>query len=281
MKLIHIILIAIVAFSGVTLSAKPDYSVLETKARRFFKYREWPNASAMFELMLADKPKVISSYNHAIVSTGMEHKPDVQYALFKRAINNAIPFDSIFSGVRDISVQLVQPAVYTDFMKMLKAREEWLERPINSRLLRFYTFRKDADNMIEMAKILLETTPDNINYLNAMAEGHALNGDYMSSVKSYNKILLIDKKNYKALISLGNYYYLDVVKSLEEVGLKLKDFNGKDRKNVRLISVKNGKEIREKISTALGYLERAGEVKMTPFLHNMIVELRVAQDTIH
>ena len=44
--------------------ASRDYKTVATKAARFFKYKDWPNAAAMYELMLEDSAKVVDTYCH-------------------------------------------------------------------------------------------------------------------------------------------------------------------------------------------------------------------------
>lgn len=64
------ILIAPACVSADTPSStqKRSYEATAVKAGRFFKYREWANAAAMYELMLEEQPKVCDTYAHAIVT---------------------------------------------------------------------------------------------------------------------------------------------------------------------------------------------------------------------
>jgi cytochrome c-type biogenesis protein CcmH/NrfG len=76
------------------------------------------------------------------------------------------------------------------------------------RLLEFYDFRNDATNMVSVGKELLVATPDDIGYLDVVARGYMLMGDFENGVGAYNKILSIDDENYDALIAMGNYFYV-------------------------------------------------------------------------
>ena len=55
------ILLAIVCPADATAGSQQpvrDYATISAKAGRFFKYREWANAAAMYELMIEDSASV-------------------------------------------------------------------------------------------------------------------------------------------------------------------------------------------------------------------------------
>ena len=85
---------------------KRSYEATAIKAQRFFKYREWPNAAAMYELMLEEQPKNCDTYAHAIVVAGMRSMPDYEIALAEKAQANLVPVDSLLHGVQRVSFSL-------------------------------------------------------------------------------------------------------------------------------------------------------------------------------
>lgn len=251
-----------------------DYNILQGKAERFFEHEEWPSASAMYELMLAQRPKEIPVYCNAIVAAGMMKNVQMQASLLERCENQAIPFDSLFSGIRKVAISLGQPDIYVDFMTMMKKKQPWLTRTIDIRLLDFYAFRSDADNMINTATILLKATPENIQFIGIMGEGYSLKGDYDQSMACYRKILQYDPTNIKALLILGNYYNMLVSNKLQSVNLNMKKLDIKDPKVTFLVPPEIQEYIHENSVLALGYLEKAATIKNTPYLDKTCARLK-------
>ena len=131
---------------------RPDYGSVAVKAQRFFKYGEWPNAAAMYELMLEERPKVCDTYAHAIVTAGMRSMPDYEIALAEKAQANLVPLDSLLQGVRRVSFSLGQTSRYEHFLLLLKERQPWLGRSIDKQLLRYYLFRRNGPGIIRYSR---------------------------------------------------------------------------------------------------------------------------------
>lgn len=185
-----------------------DYDILARKADRFYADREWAGALAMYELMLAERPTVVSTYGNAIVAAGVAGQSAVGISLLDRAMRNRVSLDSIFSAVETRSYALGRPAVYEDFLLLVKERQPWMKRNIDARLLDYYTFRRNPDKMVEMARLMLDGLPDSIDFLTLLARGLMMRGDTDESLATYTRILSLDPHNYNALLQLGNCYLL-------------------------------------------------------------------------
>lgn len=192
--------------TALSAAASTPYSRLESKAQMFYDREEWASASAMYQLMLDERPAVADTYGRAIVAAGMRGARSEQMALMKQAIDNRLPFDSVFASVERFSFALVQGTMYEQFLVEVKHNYPWLTRQIDGRLLNYYTFRRDGAKMIEYSNALLEGLPDNTTFLHSLAEGYLATGQYAEAVKVLESILTTDPDNYQALITLGNYY---------------------------------------------------------------------------
>lgn len=192
-----------------TLCAVSPYPQLELKADRFFNQKEWAQAAATYDLMLDEKPTVPATYGRAIVSSTMAGDTVAGVRLFKMAVDNHVPFDSVFSRVRSTSFELGRTYLYERFLLDLKEGHPWMRRTINSYLLRYYAFRRDGANMVAYADIMLQGAPDNIGFLTTKAQGQMLTGATRAAIATYDKILALDPGNYPTLLEVGNWYALD------------------------------------------------------------------------
>lgn len=222
---------------------RPDYGSVAVKAQRFFKYGEWPNAAAMYELMLEERPKVCDTYAHAIVTAGMRSMPDYEIALAEKAQANLVPLDSLLQGVRRVSFSLGHTSRYEHFLLLLKERQPWLGRSIDKQLLRYYLFRRNGPGIIRYSRIMLSGAPDNADFMLALAQGLLLTGDYDEAVATYKALLDLHPDNYTALLYLGNYY---------------RDKGASEE--------------------AIRYLQRAKELKATPYVDGMLASLTRGTD---
>ena len=240
------ILIAPACVSADTPSStqKRSYEATAVKAGRFFKYREWANAAAMYELMLEEQPKVCDTYAHAIVTAGMRSLPDYEIALAEKAQANLVPVDSLLQGVRRVSFSLGETSQYEKFLLLLKERQRWLGRSIDKQLLKYYLFRRNAQEIEKYSRIMLSGAPDNADFMLALAQGRLLNGDYEGAMATYRDVLALYPDNYTALLYLGNY---------------CRD---------------NGKA-----ADALHYLRRAQALKPTPYVDECISRLEAGAES--
>lgn len=184
----------------------PSYGTLSAKADRFYQHEEWASASALYKLMIEARPTEANLYGRAIVTEAMRDKPQEEIVLFRRALANQVPFDSVFASVERESFSLGQTNLYEIFMENVKASEPWLKRTVNGYLLRYYSYRHNPEGMIEYSKMLLQGAPDNERFLYSLAQGYLLKGDYEEAMETYNHIVSLIPDAYEALLYLGNYY---------------------------------------------------------------------------
>jgi len=185
--------------------AVSPYPALKIKAERAFRYGEWPSAAAMFDLMLEERPEVPQTYGQAIVANAMCGNTGHTSVLMAKALDNHIPFDTVFSSVRTWSFHIGHPTLFEDFLKENRSAHPWMRRTINAYLLKYYAFRQNGAAMIDYARQMLESAPDNIPFMKVLAEGYMLTGDFASGMAVYERILAYDPDNYNALLCLGNW----------------------------------------------------------------------------
>ena len=237
-KFIAALLVATVC--TVIAGAVNPYPTLKAKAERFFDHQEWASASAMFDLMLEEHPDTPRTYGQAIVANGMLGETTGQNRLMTMALDNHIPFDSVFSNVKEWSFHIGQPTLFENFLKDTRTAHPWMRRTIDGQLLKYYSFRRNGAEMIAYSNIMLAGAPDNIGFLTQLGEGYMLTGATAQGIDIYKKILSLHPDNYNALIVLGNWYA-------------------------------QHPESRDK---ALPYLQRADSLRPTPYVTALINKLK-------
>lgn len=224
-------------------AAVPSISIRE-KATRFFDQKEWASATAMYGLLISESPSDADAYAHAIVAAGMLDDPSGQLDLTTRALNAALPLDSLFSRVERLSLSLAQTSLYRDFLLRVRHAHPWMARNIDSQLLRYYTFRRNPYGMIACSRQMLAGMPDHPDFLYPLAQGLLLDGRPEEAMKVYLKILAINPESLEALLYLGNYH-ADRARTSET-----------DRQ------------------AAIDYLSRAAALRSTPYLSKRLAALR-------
>ena len=219
------------------------YSVLATKAARFFHYREWQSAAALYGMMIEKRPQLADSYGHAIVAAGMTGDTLRQISLSKYAFTAHVPFDSLFQAVEHVSFSIGQTSLYERYLIMVRSEQPWFARAIDAYLLRYYTFRSDAPGMRAYSLRMLDHAPYNLQFLYSLARGYLFDGQPDKAIETYLKIVSIAPQSYEALLYLANYYY---------------DRRGADTANA---------------DKALDYFRQAKSVRSTPFIDGRIADL--------
>lgn len=270
------ILLCILLSSGTSacLFGATDYSVLETKASRFYKNQEWASSLAMYELMISQKDTVVNNYAKAIVLSGLLKKPDMQMAFLERTQQKGLPLDSIFGTIQKDAFAIGHPYIYESFLKLVKTKQQWLARNINIQLLKYYRYRNDADNMIDISGQLLKSTPDDVGYLTDMAEAYALKGNLPESMKWYKKILAIDKDNYNSLLTLGNYYNIVLRNKLRKINTSPGSLRTSSKTSLSKITDEDKAQVKNNAALATKYLEAAYKVKPTPYVAHALDQIK-------
>lgn len=250
--------VAVIALANAFVaSGVSPYSELEGKAQRFFDHGEWASASAMFDLMLEERPDEASTYGQAIVSNAMRADTIAQMRLMKGALDHHIPFDSVFSQVREWSFRMGKSHLYEGFLKETRSSYPWMKRTIDGHLLKYYAFRRNGEQMIAYSETMLDGAPDNVGFLHTLADGYMLTGNEEDGIAVYERIAGLDPENYDALTALGNWY-------AQQTGLgslEAYQHNG------------NRAEAKATAAKAIGYLQRAYACRPTPYVAELIKRL--------
>ncbi len=237
-RLSAVIAACIITFTAWSVNPYPQ---LQEKAQRAFDHSEWASAAALLDLMLEEKPTIADTYGQAIVANAMRNDIASEMRLMQKALDNYIPFDSVFSRVRQWSFSLGKTHLLEQFLKETRTNYPWMQRTINGYLLKYYTFRRNGQEMVIYSNTMLSGAPDNIEFLTSLADGYMLLGMENNGIETYQKILHNDPENLNALLSLGNLYA--------------------DRPD------------KESRTLAKQYLERAYALRATPYVAARIVKL--------
>ena len=250
MKHISILLSLLAILAAATpqcVMAVNPYPQLSQRADRFFDHGEWASASALFDLMLEEKPDIPSTYGRAIVACAMRGDTAAQERLMNKALDNHVPFDSVFSQVRQWSFHLGRASLYEDFMANTRTTHPWMRRTIDAELLRYFAFRRDGEAMISYSRRMLDGAPDNIGFLYTLASGQLLTGATDDGLVTLRHILAISPDHYPSLVTLGNWY-------------------AQNRSTPGAVPL------------ALQYLRHANNLRPTPYMTNLIGQLAQAPE---
>lgn len=181
-------------------------SSVEARAGRFFDYREWISAGALYTMLLGDDPANPFYYGRAIVSAGMLGDTLQQNRLTRQAFNAHVAVDSLFSAVERTSFSVGQTSLYENYLLQTKASEPWLTRIVDAYLMRYYTFRRDPEGMIAYSRIMLQGNPDSEQFLYTLAQGYLISGQTDEALAIYRHIIELNPRGLEALLYLANYY---------------------------------------------------------------------------
>lgn len=202
--------ISLILFLAASLcaAAQANFDVTAAKARRFFDNREWANASALYTLMLHERPDSPDLYGRAIVVTSILNDTIRSQELLRQALKYSVPLDSVMSDVRKYSFIARQPKLYENFLIRATRDNPWMKRALDVQLLKYYTFRSDAPQMEKYALLLLKGSPDNVPFLLTLARSYMLQNLPGKAVEIWQTVADTHPDNYDAIINLANYYSL-------------------------------------------------------------------------
>ncbi len=246
MKMVRFVSILIYVSVALFVAAS-DFQALKLKADRFFNDREWASASAMYSLMLDERPADRSLYGRAIVASEARNDSASVVALMNKAIKYGVPFDSVFDGVRRESFSIGKANLFEQFLLQVKANHGWMSRSVDNSLMNYYAFRHNGPMMVRYSSIMLEGLPDNTAFMKILAQGYLLEGKNDDAIAVYRRILDISGNDYDALLYLGNYY------------------------NILSAENRSNDEYR---ANALAYLGKAYELKPTPYVKQLLDKLK-------
>lgn len=183
-----------------------QYQRTERKALRFRDDAEWLNASAMFTLMIDARPYVASNYANAVIANTMSGDTAAVVRIMELGMTNNVPMDTIFADVQRISTRLGISYLYEDLLINSAQHFPWLQRSLNSYLLKYYTFRNNGPQMVRYARIMLAGMPDSIDFQRILAKGYMLSNNMADAITVWRQILADHPDNLDTLLDLGNYY---------------------------------------------------------------------------
>lgn len=219
MKKSALLLTLVALLTSVFASARNEaeteqYERLESKAERFFKYKEWASANAMYILMLEQKPECVSTYAKSIVVNIMAGDTVQALNLIPRAMKNNIHFDTLMKDVRNISFSIGRGELYEHFLIDIKDTYPWLTRVADNYLMKYYAFRQNGPELIRYAEMMLNGLPDNLNFLRMLAHGQMLIGQSDAALETWLRIYSLYPENYDTVLDIANYY--DTISDIPE-----------------------------------------------------------------
>lgn len=219
-------------------AAACDYDTIARKAQRFFDWREWASAQALYGIMIDSHPDADSIYVKDIVASSLLGQEEYASKLLTDAMKAGVSFSRLMAGVKDVSFAISEPAVYERFLERSKRDCPWLARAIDDELLSYYMFRDNGEQTVIYARKMLDGLPESIKYLSALAQGYACCGNFDNATDTWKRILTLDPDHYETLLRIGNYY-----------------------------------AIADNKSAAIDYLTRANNLRSTPYLTSRLTEL--------
>lgn len=203
----RIIIFAILICSIVASAfAQSDYERIASKAGRFFDYKEWASASAMYLLMLDQQPRVADTYARAVVSNIMNGDTVQALDMVPRAMSYQIPIDSVLVKVRDVSFSIGRGNLYEKYLLDIKSKYSWLSRVADNYLMKYYALRQNGPELIRYAKIMLNGLPDDRNFLRMLAHGQLLDGQTDNAISTWYRVVSLYPDDYETILDLANCY---------------------------------------------------------------------------
>lgn len=192
--------------------AQVAYETAATRAERAFANREWATAAAYYNHMLREKPELAATYGPAIVANEMMGDTIAPMHLLDQAMHYGVPLDSVLSGVRRMSFQIDRSNLYERFMLSAARTHTWLQRPLESALLRYYQFRADGPMIVAYSQKMLAGSPGNVKFMMSLADGYMLCSEPQKAEQAWLDVLKEQPGNYDATLALANYYDLNADK---------------------------------------------------------------------
>ncbi|MDE6311715.1 MAG: tetratricopeptide repeat protein [Muribaculaceae bacterium] len=227
--LLTLLLLATYAF------ASAEVNPLLEKARRAYANREWASATALYGVYCDREPGMPEAYARRVVASELIRDTISSVDAIQEALNAEIPPADLFSLLSTEAFAAGEPGVVPDVLERTRRRLPWMGRPIDTALLRYYSFRNNAPATERYARTLLAGLPDDPEYLTMLASSCMAQGKEQEALETYGRILEKNPDHFDTLVLLGTYW-------LEE--------GNKDK--------------------AREYLTRAGKVKSTPALRKML-----------
>ncbi|MDE6565114.1 MAG: hypothetical protein K2L92_09845 [Muribaculaceae bacterium] len=197
-----IAILLIFAAFGLHASETPD-SALAAKADRAFVNGEWAGASALYMLLSDKDPSAPLPYGRLIIAQEMRSDTIGSTATMERALAHSVPVDAVLEPARKEAFTFRCPQIYESFLLRLQRTLPYLRRPIDIRLLRYYTLRRDPARMASYSHKMLAGNPADTDALATLADAAMMTGDIAAATTYWEKILEISPDDYNALAALA------------------------------------------------------------------------------
>lgn len=197
---------AMLCVSPAPCRAQTDYNRTASKAQRFFDNEEWASANAMYLLMLEQKPRVVSTYAHAVVAQVMAGDTVQALDMVPRSMDNEVPLDSLLSDVRNVSFSIGRGRLYEHYLLGIRRTYPWFARVADNYLMQYYSFRQNGPELIRYARTMLAGLPDSRNFLRMLASGLLLNGETAEAIDIWLKVTKLYPDDYDTVLDLANCY---------------------------------------------------------------------------
>lgn len=106
---------------------------------------------------------------------------------------------------------------------------------LSNELALAYKKNRNYDKAFLFYKELSQKDPDNVDYLEAVAEMQVCRGQEKDALRMYENILKLDADNLAANIFLGNYYYLMAEQEKKKLESDYKSFLHRQKCNMHVI----------------------------------------------
>lgn len=204
MRLLLTLILA--AFLAATAAAQSRYELMAQRADRSFEWKEWSSAATMYELMLKERPDSLVPYARAIVANQMIPDTAATTDLMQRAMAHGLGLADVLAAVKTIDFSIGEGDLYGRYLYQLHGAMPWMRRALDHQLLDYYVSRADGPMIVRYATAMLAGLPESTDYLAYLAQGHLLSGNEPEAVAAWRKIIELNPINYNALLELGNYY---------------------------------------------------------------------------
>lgn len=179
---------------------------MQRKADNYYRLGEWPYASALYDLMLQQRPRVADTYGRAVISLAMQGDTAGTSNLLAQAMDHAVPYDSVMYSVHRQALAQGRAELYPQFLLRARDRFPWMSRAVDRYLLNYYLSRHDAELTAHYARKLLNGLPDDIPLNLTLARSLLQQGKETEAISVYEQILRLEPDNADALLELGVYF---------------------------------------------------------------------------
>ncbi len=198
-----LVILTLVLGSLSAVALAPD-SVMDRRADRAYRAAEWTSAQTLYNILADRQPADALVAARAITSGLMRGDTAALIPAVEKSLSAGTPIDSLIGSLQTEALNLRRIDLYEHTLHTMAVGLPYLRRPINARLLAYYRFRNDADNVIRYAGMMLAGVADDPRYLNPLAWAYAQKGNIDKAVETWRRVLVVEPDNIEALLSAGN-----------------------------------------------------------------------------